>query len=469
MAFARRALSGYATSTLLMACVVPVMLGILSGNKPDAILGIGTPEMEGETSIVGGNISPAKVKEIGLLGTYSPLVEDLIIEDATAMGYRSGNADVSRATYAGYTAIPNLTATVVNGTITDIGITGISGVTFSGATPTLKAIDAVGSCGYGEDLVPVINGSGVMTSITVRNGGFNFSSTGTVYIKVYATYLNNVPIGTEGQRYARPLFKMARVDTTKHIYQSDIDAVKNMGAVNIEEGDGAMSMVDNAMRNALATQMQRITREFWSAYPTTGINDPATVMLDQPYGLLHAIDDGSGAHAYYAGVDRTNVDNYWWRSPTDTSDHRGIGFKDFVNDMNLKKGLTFKGGGPDLVVVNPNDFGRWKDESISYTQNVNITGEMAEFAKYGIRFEVIKYGNTFAVPDYRCPAGTSLGINSKAVAVAFRAGYKFTPTPLWDARKVPSGGFDGWFFRMATQWMPMVIAPPLCVKYTRIS
>lgn len=454
MSLAVQGRSAIAVSTLLMSSVLLAVLNIQQGNKPDEVLGIGSPSAQ--TIISGVKIDPIKQKQLDQM-TYSPLERAKLQDDSKWVAYRDTPTVPSvLGTGAAFTV------TTTNGVITGVAVSN-AGSGYTGSVPTLIAIDAAGSCGYGAVLVPTMS-SGTFASVSVANsaggnGGQGYAATG-VTVLVNAGY-------SAGEMYDRPIFKYAELESIGKLYYRDIDAAVALfkQAVNVDSGP-EVSVLNTEIQAVLGNQVSKICDAMWYGDPS----DQSAAMWDRPAGLLAAIDDANT----YGGLDRTTAANYWWKAKKDTATHV-FTLQDLVNDANFTKGLAFMGGemqgGPDIFVVNPTLFQKFIAQATAQTQIVDLcqNGALKQFGEYGFRGIALKYGQVWCVPDQRCPVGTVLGINSKSIVVAFKSGKKFTPSKIFDARQLLSGGWNGQFFFLNTQIMPIVEAPSLCIKYTAVS
>lgn len=456
MSLAVQGRSAQAISTLLSSCVLLAVLGIQQGNKPDEMMGVGTPSSQ---SIISGvKIDSIKQKQLDQM-TYSPLIQAIDQRDQKWKTYRDTPVTPS-VLGTGAT----FTVTTTNGVITAVAVSG-AGSGYTGAAPTLIAIDAAGSCGYGAKLVPTMS-AGTFSSVSVvasggGNGGQGYAATG-VTVLVNAGY-------SAGTMYDRPIFKYAELESTGYVYYRDVDAAVALfkQAVNVNDGP-EISVLNTSIQQVLGAQMQEICDALWTGTPS----DQSAAMWDRPAGLLAAIDDANT----YGGLDRTTAANYWWKAKKDTATHV-FSLQDLVNDALYTKGLAFQGGemqgGPDIFVVNPQLFQKFISQATAQTQVVDLcsNGSLKQFGEYGFKATALKYGQVWCIPDQRCPVGTVLGINSKTIVIAFKSGKKFTPSKIYDGKALgpTTGAFDGSFYYVNTQIMPIVEAPSLCVKYTAVS
>lgn len=458
MALALNAKSMDVISTVYSANTELAWLNIHQHKKPEAVLGIGDPDPSAYAKgAMFGNAKydPIKIREAEQVGTYSPLVQTMIQEDTSRGSYRDTSALPAAHSGTDATITLTITAGVITGTTISNGGTG-----FSGAAPTLYVVNAPGSAGYGADLVATVSG-GVITAVTINSGGRGYAASGNT-VMVYSGK-------SFAEQLQRPIFKWARLRTVGTVFDDDVASARALmqALPDFEEGDAELSLASDAMVDKVSVQAGVMSRDLWYGNPTVGNTDSAK-MYDQPFGFIQAVDDSN----VYGGVDRSLAANWWWRAKVDAAPHPGWGFSDLVEDSLQDKGLAYKNGGPDVFFVPPSLIKRFKRESISYSQNVNIQDDIREMGKYGFKAEVLQYGNTYAVGTSRCPEGTVIGLNHKAVMILFRAGFKFNPSELKSQKGVIVGGvagIEGSTFTVETQWMPMIVAPELCIKYTGIS
>lgn len=444
-----KALSVQIISTLLNSCGVLAALGIMNANKMDTVFDVGTPSLGAALS--GSIMSPSQQNEM-LSSTkeasqYSPVIEAIFEYDVKNMGYRDTTATLAQGTGAVIGTI-----TITNGAIISVAISN-GGSGFSGAPPTLVAVDVGG--GQGAILLATIAG-GQLTAITVQSGGYGYSGSTTVLVNTGFT---------AGQKNARPVFKWVHDESVGYIYWRDVrrsDALTTMQQriINTQRNN---DLVMDEQKRVVSGQIQRMAGMSIFGTPT----DQTADLWDQPYGLDSMIDNANN----YAAIDRSLDANYFWRSIVDTSAHVWT-LEALWNDAHMIKGLAFKGGaqaGLDCFFVNPVLHAKFMAESQAYTINANTDPNVQILKRvYGFGQHIIKYNNTYVIPDVRIPPGKVYGLNTKSICWAFRNGAKFNLGPLNDQRKV-MGGIDAQIFLSDTQYMLVNQAPALCVKYTNVT
>jgi hypothetical protein len=445
MAIALRNKDMNVVSTLLTKAVFLAALGLYNPNKTHDVYGVGTPEMN--TITMGAEHDPVRVGQSDLDGSYQPLIESVIQHDFKRMAWRD---TVPTASVKGTS--PTFTVTVdSNGGVT--GITPSGGSGFSGAAPTLILVPAVGTYGHGAQLTAVMSG-GTIASVTVDAPGIDYTTSAVVVVN--AGY-------SEGELFNRPIFHPSEIKTVGYIFKNDIKSALRLAEYTDKDGDEALlDLTGNSIVKEVAQQALRIDLDTISGSPTS----ESTQMWDRQYGLLQAIDDGNTT-AVYAGVDRSLADGstFWWRSQVDTGSHT-YDLGDLVDDANLKKGLSERSGGIDLVLCHPRMLAKWKKNGVAQQVNVNTSDKVREMAKYGFRSEVLQYGNAFAIGHPGLPVNTALAINTQSILFRFYNGNKFTPSQLWDLEGT-DGGKEAHKFHVTTHWLWCII-PNLNAKYTNL-
>ena len=440
---ARAAMSSIVYSSLLSTNILLAILVAWNYTKPDSIMGIGDPD----TSLVlgGAKLTDTMVREIEECNRYEPKIAAVEQDDGKTMAYRDTNPTLATCTTAAVIGA----ATVVNGVITAVAVAS-GGAGYAGAVPTLVAVDYAG---FGAVLLPVVT-SGAIASITVTNGGQFYSATPTVICN--ANY-------SEGEKYARPIFKWTEMKNVGVIYNRDIRAARDVAGADDKYFDSKMeSLVQDSMKTKIASQAKLANNNLWFGSPTS----QTAAIWDAPFGLLAAVDDGQ-ITANYAGVDRSTAANYWWRSKVDSAAH-SFGAKDLVQDALYKKGLAYQDFSPEVFIVGPTLFMKYQSELVAATQEVNTGPDLRMIGQFGFKNPCVKFGNTWFISDNKCPAGYAFGLSLDSWIVAFRKGAKFTPSQMYDQTGI-SGGIDGSIFYVNTEWMPMCIAPPANIKYTNLT
>ena len=448
-----RRLSANTVSTLFNACVLLAIFALKTHEKPDDVMGVGDPSTQ--TVLSGAKLDPIRMAQLDQDGQYEPLIEDILQSDTKNMTYRD---TMPLPSVAG--TPPTFTYTV-NGNGGIASVTPSGGSNYSGSAPTLQVVNATGSAGYGAILIPTMAG-GTITSVAVQNAGFGYASTG-VTILVTAGY-------SEGQKYARPVVRWSQKETVAQIYDNDIQS-SNYMVKTADKVGMAMSVTSDAFKRQISNQAEAINSELWTGYPS----DQTIPFWNKQFGLLNAIDDGgdasgTGYGGNYCGVDRTQAANYWFRSLVDANSHQNWSLETLVLDFMMTKGLAYKGSGPDLVIVDPLTYSRFRAQATDRTQEVNLgeTGALRELGMYGFRKMALMYSGVYCVADYQCPVGTAVCINSKSFKFMFKSGDKFTPSKLYDQHGIP-GGIDGSIFYVCTKYRMICEAPALNAKYVNLS
>lgn len=444
---ARRALSSVVFSTLLQTNILLALLVAWNHRKPDSIIGVGDPD----TSLVlgGSKLPDTMIREIEECNSYTVKVAAIEQDDAKKMAYRDVNPTLSLGT----TTAVSLTPTVVNGVITAVTVAN-GGSGFSGTAPTILAVDTTG---FGAAFTATISG-GAITVVTVLTGGQGYGTSPTILCNTGYS---------EGEKYRRPEFKWCEMKNTGVIYNRDISAAKDVAGADDKYFDAKMeSLIQDSMTTKISSQAKIANTDLWFGTPSS----QTAAIWDAPFGILEAVDDGVTSNTWstvnYAGVDRSDATNYWYRGHVDTTQH-AFGAVDLINDALYTKGLAFIDTGPDVFIVGPKLFAKYQKELTAQTQEVNTGPDLRMIGQYGFRNPALRYGNTWIVGDNRCPAGVAVGLSMDSWMIAFKKGKKFTPSQLYDQTGI-AGGIDGSIFYVNTQWMPMCVAPPANIKYTNL-
>lgn len=446
LALAVRSVSASVVSTLLQNAPVLQAFHIFSQNKSHDVFDIGNPTTD--TLLSGAQLDPVTQRTVMQDSAFYAMVDSILQNDYKRGQYR--DTIVGASAHSG--TDPTLAATVVNGSITAVTVSG-GGTGFSGAAPTIIAVDALGSAGFGAQFEATVSG-GAITAVTVINGGQGYASSGVTLI-ANAGY-------SAGEKFSRPFWKYSELKNAGWVYDRDVDAAKKLVVDAEKGGEAAVSLIPMEFKRVAALQSQVIANDIWNGTPTSDVAD----MWDKQYGLLQAVDDGSSTGTY-AGIDRTLAANYWFRAVVDTKAHN-FTLQQLVDDANLNKGLVTRGKGVDLFVVPLNLLAKFRAESVAYQENANMDDKVRELAQYGFKSNVIKYGNAYCIGDWRCPQKTVLGLNMESFILNFLPGRKFAPSELYDQRGIP-GGIEGHRFDVRTQWRLMCVAPNLNIKYTNVS
>ena len=436
------------TSTVLKKAVLLAALGLFTGQKVNAVYGSGIPE--GGALIQGLEHDQVRVDNSELAGTYEPLIMNSIQRDFKNAGWRD---TVTTESVAG--TAPVFTITVdSNGQITAV-TSDSSGGSYSGANPTLMAVNNPGyGFGHGAVLYPTV-AAGVITAVTVSSGGSGYTSANTS-ILVFAGL-------SSGEMFQRPILHPSMVDDEGFIYQNDIDGARNLAAKNgVDEKAKVLDLTGDSAIRTIGLQAQGLDNSCMRGSPSS---ESAQMWSDQ-YGLLSAIDDGATT-AVYCGVDRSLSANWWWRAPTIATGGANWGLDDFVDSANLTYGLMDISNGINLVIDHPLMHKKWKKQGVAQLVNINQDDRLRELVKFGFESEVLCYGRTYALSHPAMPPTTVLGINTDSLLFKWYGGYKFKPSKFYDLRAT-SAGKRGLKYHIETQYIFSVI-PNLNFKATGLS
>ena len=447
LTLAVRSLSAYTVATLLSSATFLAALMVTSPHKGNEIYGVGDPEAS--TILSGAQLDPTRIMEIEQDIEYLPQIESIIQRDFKNMAWRDTMPDISTNTGS----LGTLTPVVVNGQIASVTVSS-GGSGYAGSPPTLIPVNALGSYGVGAKLIPVMSG-GAIASVTVQNPGFNYGAGTAVVINTGYS---------EGQKYNRPVFRSSKIYDPALIYDSDISTVLKLVQKSDSEKVGAakIDLLNERIKARLSQHVLGINDECWTGTPT----DQSASYWDHQFGILAAVDDGSNT-TNYAGVDRTDANNYWWRAIYDPNPH-AYTLRQLVSDANVVKGLSFKGGGVDVFFVSPQLWDKYAAEEVAYLTRVETDDRLRMLGEFGFKSNVLKCYNTYVIADQNCPPGTAVGVNTQSLIFAFIRGAKFQPTEIYDQHGMP-GGIDGYKFFMKSIWRLMCVAPNMNVKYSGLS
>lgn len=445
MSLGLRAMSMATISTLLMSCPLIAAMALMDGNKGNAFEETGTPNSQ--TILSGAVIPPVMAREIDECDQYNPKLDSIYQADGKTMSLPGGNGaidtnpTISVATYTGTATLATaLTLTMNGGAVGTVALTAGGTTTLSGSLPTIVVVDATGSSGYGAVLKATSSG-GTLTGATILSGGSGYGA---------ATALINAGYSA-GTKFSRPAFRWTNRKDIGYARDHDVDRARALAQADQGYFDAQINnIITDEQKRVVSGQIQNMEVEFQYGSPT----DDTASLWDSQYGLAGAISDTG----VYAGVDRSLTANYWWRARKDATAHT-FTLAQLWNDANLTKGGMMNGAMVDIFIVHPTLLSKFIGESLAYTVNANTDPNVQMMiGKYGYKYPIVKYMNSYVICNPRQPVATVYGLNMKSWIVAFKKGRKWSPTQLYPQEGI-EGGKAASIFYVNTQYMVICTAP----------
>lgn len=432
-------------STLFQSCPILAAMGIMNSNKADNFWDPGSPEAG--ILITGADITPMQKKEADEIGQYSPLLESIRQDDITNQPYR-GNVP-TLAVGSGAT----FSVTVTAGAITAVSVTN-GGSGYAGASPTMIAVDSVGA-GQGARLTATIAG-GQVTAVSILSGGYSYTAV-TLIAQTGAT---------AGTKNARPVFKWTHFSSPLYVYHRDIRRNQAMSQYQEDVWNRSVSDLATAeIKRKIAGMIQQVEYDAIFGTPTLDGGAQTDDLWTHQFGLQATLDYTNN----YAGFDRTDVNNYFWRAQKVT-DALTLTLEGYYADAMFTRGLSANGGNLDVSFVGPTIFSKWQKESQAYTTNMNTDPNVMVLKRqFGFQIQVIKYNTTYVILDNRVPANTIFGCDMRPWCFMTRSGANFAVDGWADQRKV-EGGKDAMYSVLDMQYMLFCQAPGLGqISYTAVT
>lgn len=418
------------------------VLGLRNNNKAQSLYNPGTPEAG--ALISGAQIPTATQKEIMECESYSPLLEAVIQNDIQTQTYRPNSPTLAVGSGATFSV------TVTNGVITSVSVTN-GGSGYAGALPTLIPVDSVNG-GQGAYLVPTVSG-GQVTAVTVRAGGYGYTA-----VEILCQTGN-----TAGTKNIRPTFKWTNKTASCYVYKRDKDRLMALA-------QGQQDLLNTFSLELQGTEITRKTSGLMQQLEldtlfSPGPTDQTDAIWDNQFSIATAIDNSSN----YAGLDRALTANYFWRAQKVTT-ALTMTLSQLYDDMMYTRGLSFNGEGPDVIVVGPRLFSKYKQEALAYQQNANNDVNLQAFRRqFGFKLQVIMYDSVYVVCDMNLPSTYAYGLNTKAWYFATKSGANFSAQGWEDQSKI-EGGKVAWYNVINFQYMLMLLAPGYGnIQYTNLS
>lgn len=432
-------------STLFQSCPILAALGIMNSNKAGNFWDPGTPEAG--ILISGADITPLQKKEADEIGQYSPLLESIRQDDITNQPYRGNMPTLAVGSGATFTV------TVANGAISGVTVTN-GGSGYAGAPPTMIAVDSIGA-GQGARLTATVSG-GQITAVNILSGGYSYTAV-TLIAQTGAT---------AGTKNARPVFKWTHFSSPLYVYNRDIR--RNNAMSRYEEdvwNKGVSDLAAAEITRKTAGMIQQVEYDAIFGNPNQDGGSQTDDLWTHQFGLVPILDYTN----VYAGFDRTDVNNYFWRAQKVT-DALVFTLEGIYADAMFQRGLSANGGNVDVLFVGPTLFAKWQKESQAYTTNMNTDPNVQVMKRqFGFQMQVIKYNTCYVILDMRVPANTVFGCDMRPWCFMTRAGANFTVNAWSDQTKI-EGGKDAMYSVLQMQYMLFCQSPALAqIQYSNVS
>lgn len=236
--------------------------------------------------------------------------------------------------------------------------------------------------------------------------------------------------------------------------------------------------IEEATQQALNNHLDTLKYELWRGNPTTQTADE----WDAPLGILQAIDTDNT----YGNIARSGSTHYWAGNRVTTAveakldllEHANLGVE---SCSSIGKPLHSYGMGADLWIASNAIYYKLKKEALARGQSVMV-GEMPEFAKVGVKYECIKYGNTSIVNDPTLTGDWSaydsdvsdatkvlVGLTTEDWRFGIRSTNNFRVGPLkYQADQTP-GGDDAVTGTLYSQYRLYCLNPHRQIVFTNVS
>lgn len=215
-------------------------------------------------------------------------------------------------------------------------------------------------------------------------------------------------------------------------------------APNEQSGwDGIISLFKAETESVLGVHEEWWNSRLWG----TGLMDDGTANTGAPtddsadqWNNLYSFQKALDTTSTYCGVDRTVAGNAYWKGADTSSMPTVFDVEKIVNYANYDLGLSKKGLGIDLLLVDGTNFQKAKSEAKAKGHKLIYNGDnIPEFGRFGFQKELVLVDNTYVCYDAECPTGHICGLNLATWTVAIHPQANFRITEPFEQSKVEGG------------------------------
>lgn len=184
---------------------------------------------------------------------------------------------------------------------------------------------------------------------------------------------------------------------------------------------------------------------------------------------VHSMKKALDTTSTYCGVDRTLAANAYWKG-ADTSGHSAVfDAEELVNYCNYDLGLSAKGMGVSLALIDGTNFKKAKSEAKAKGHKLIHSGDtLPGYGKFGFMKELVQVDNTYFAYDPECPTGEAAFLNLETWTFAVHPDANFKITEPFDQSQV-EGGDIALAGYIDTQVMLVCEAPSMNAYFTGLT
>lgn len=258
---------------------------------------------------------------------------------------------------------------------------------------------------------------------------------------------------------ASALFYRSRVKTPIWVWHSDKDRALTRES-KMGQGLAMSKQIDESTQSAFQDHVKKLNTGIWSGSPTDQTEDP----WDQPAGISEALDTTNT----YGNVDRSSSANAAWRAQKDTT-WTSEDIYALLDNANITKGLRTYGQGVDVIVCDQTRFLKFKRQIQSQSGPMAILKDgLPEFAKMGVKNEVLQVDNAYVIYDPTCPTNTVLALSMGTWKMMIAPGKNCNVSKFTDLSDKTEGASEADQAFIETEFIFSCDNPWLNVRYTAV-
>lgn len=258
---------------------------------------------------------------------------------------------------------------------------------------------------------------------------------------------------------ATALFYRSRLKTPIWVWHTDKDRCLTR-ETKMGQGLALSQCIDEATEVGFQDHVKALNTGIWSGSPTDQTDDP----WDAPLGIAEALDTTNT----YGNVNRSTTANAAWRAQKDTT-WTSEDIYAILDNANITKGLRTYGQGVDVIVCDQTRYLKFKRQILAQSGNAACMKEgLPEFAKMGVKQEVLQVDNAYVIYDPTCPTNTVLALSMGTWKMMIAPGKNLNVSKFTDLSDKTEGAKEADQAFVETEFIFSCDNPYLNVRYTAV-
>lgn len=271
--------------------------------------------------------------------------------------------------------------------------------------------------------------------------------------------------------YGTAGFRMFRIATPVQVWRSSIEMAKRDSGAIGQRGLAVLNVFNNALDEKMAVHIDsQLSPRLWGG----AVSNQDAVTWD---GLL-GIDKICGSTNIYGRIDRADpVCPSSWKGNTVTTSKPAI-FTDLIEQTKYNLdgsgvGIAKYGDDVQCVLTGSALFYAARKELLAKGATI-VNNSRPDFAKWGVKQEILQYGNTWIAMDPSIPTQTTTGqwaafLNLDSFTVIFDPAYKGKKTPWKYLPDYAAGAQEAYACEIISQLIFACEKPAVNTLYTNVT